>query len=194
LAGCGEAPGGSLTARDAVPVAEDASTAHDAAPADAGPAFTPDAPADGDAELSIFGAQDPDAPFSVSEVAQGATLHGQFGMACIPCAHVFAGFELRSQELSDLDEAERRQLETTTSLELRRLDGTVIATNENLSFALSFEVPGRVRSVPIQLVLDRGNTPLPGSDELLTYRVSVSIPGGSTYTRQAWVRVEWSEF
>jgi hypothetical protein len=43
-------------------------------------------------------------------------------------------------------------------------------------------------------VLDRGNTPLPDSDGLLLYRVTVSIPGGSTYTRQAWVRVEWSEF
>lgn len=194
MAACGEAPGGSLPARDAAVLRADGATPHDAAPADAASPFTPGAPADGDAELSIFGAQDPDALSSVSEVGQGATLHGQFGISCGSCAHVYAGFELRSDELPSLDEEVVRRLETTIVLELLRPDGAVIARNEGLLFGLSVEPPGQLQTLaPVGLVVEGGRLSLPEPGELLIYRVTVPMPGGPTFVRQAWVTTAWPD-
>ena len=189
------------SARDADPVLDAAADAGpadqgggDAAPADGG-LFTPGEPPTGDPELEIFAAKTEDNLDAQSPVLQGDLLYWECGIQAEGIGHVWASFELATAQLEGLTTEQRGEVEDGTRLQLVDRSGFVIAQNEGLAFALDFETPG-VLSVAqngaIRMVLNRdvvGETTRPSNvdGEIVRYRVTVPIPGGTTFVREAWV-------
>lgn len=169
-------------------------SAGDAEPGDGG-LFTPGEPPTGDPELAIFAAKTIDNLDAQSPVLQGDLLYWECGIQAEGIGHIWASFELTTAELEGLTTEQQGEIEDGTRLQLVDQDGFVIAQNEGLAFALDFDVPG-VLSVAqggaIRLVLNRdvvGETTRPSNvdGELVRYRVTVPVPGGTTFVREAWV-------
>lgn len=160
-----------------------------------GGAFVPGAPPTGHEALEIFAAKTESSLAAQSPVRQGDLLYWECGIQAVGIGHIWGSFRLTTPELEGLSPAQEAEIEAGTRLQLVAEDGAIIARNGGLLFALDFGTPG-VLSVAgdgaIQMELNRdvvGQTTRPSNVDqtLLRYRVTVPIPGGTTFVREAWV-------
>jgi hypothetical protein len=201
FAACGDAPADTTDAGPVATVdantgdAPDAGPVRDAAESDAGP--RPGDPASGDPELVIEAALDPEDLDLTEEVRHGDRLYWE----CAPptqtagAGHIWASFRLRSSAVEGLSDADLASIEENLRAQLVEVVAgkvNILAENEGPFMRLSKASPDTLELAPVKMILNPdvvGETTKPSQiDEApATYRVTVPLPGGRTFHREAQV-------
>jgi hypothetical protein len=170
----------------------------DAGPSDMGSEadgglFLPGAPAAGDPELRIHASRDEAAPTTVSEVRQGDILMWQCGPQAEGIGHIWGSFRLETEALDRLTEAERDLIDA--KLEIIDEFGVIVADNEGLFGTFVFSGNAlTLRENGVRMVINRGEGQMPANarpstedEKIVRYRVTVELPTGRRFVREAWV-------
>lgn len=154
--------------------------------------FSPGDPPSGDEELQIFASRDEDVLENVAPVRHGDRLLWQCGTQAAGIGHIWANFRLETAELDRLSESERDLVDA--KLELIDQFDVVIADNEGLFDALDFSVPGALAlDQNVRMIINRGGKmpvnaqPSNEDEKIVLFRVTVELPTGRVFVRQAWV-------